>query len=109
LVVPVGVVLYLPAVGVIRLVFYRVSCLPGSLGCGSKEVREHDPPESGVPGIAVHIASRIAALADSNEILVSRTVVELTSGSGLQFVSNGEHELKGVPGTWPVFAAQTRS
>jgi len=44
-------------------------------------------------------------LAEPGEILVSRTVVDLTAGSGLQFEPRGEHQLKGVPGTWPTFAA----
>jgi len=59
---------------------------------------------SDVAGIAVHIANRIAALANANEILVSRTVVELTAGSGLNFEPRGEHQLKGVPGAWHLFA-----
>jgi class 3 adenylate cyclase len=54
----------------------------------------------------VHTANRIADLAGPNEILVSRTVVDLTAGSGLTFEPRGEHQLKGVPGTWPIFAAQ---
>jgi class 3 adenylate cyclase len=66
---------------------------------GEIELRPSD-----VAGIAVHIASRIAALAKANQILVSRTVVDLTAGSGLQFEPHGEHELKGVPGMWPTFA-----
>lgn len=78
--------------------------LRAGLHTGEIELRASD-----VAGIAVHIASRIAALADPNEILVSRTVVDLTAGSGLQFEPRGEHELKGVPGTWPTFAAQTTS
>ena len=44
--------------------------------------------------------------AGANEILVSRTVVDLTYGSGLEFAPQGEHELKGVPGTWPTFVAR---
>jgi class 3 adenylate cyclase len=60
-----------------------------------------------VAGIAVHIASRVSALAAAKEILVSRTVVDLTSGSGITYLDRGEHELKGVPGTWQVFAAQS--
>jgi len=55
----------------------------------------------------VHTASRITDLAGPNEILVSRTVVELTAGSGLEFEPRGEHELKGVPGTGLTFAAPT--
>jgi len=53
----------------------------------------------------VHIADRIATLASPNEVRVSRTVVDLTAGSGLQFAPRGEHKLKGVPGTWPIFTA----
>jgi class 3 adenylate cyclase len=68
---------------------------------------EIEPRKDDVAGLAVHIASRIAALAASDEILVSRTVVDLTSGSGLRFAPRGQHELKGVPGTWQTFAAET--
>jgi class 3 adenylate cyclase len=78
--------------------------LRAGLHTGEIELRASD-----VAGIAVHIASRIAALADPNEILASRTVVDLTAGSGLVFEPRGERELKGVPGTWPTFAAQTSS
>ena len=72
------------------------------LHTGEIELRDND-----VTGIAVVIAQRISALAAPNEILASRTVVDLTAGSGLEFVSCGEHQLKGVPGTWLTFAAQT--
>jgi class 3 adenylate cyclase/pimeloyl-ACP methyl ester carboxylesterase len=58
-----------------------------------------------VAGIAVHIASRVAALAEPGEILVSRTVVDLTAGSGIGFQARGDHQLKGVPGDWQLFAA----
>jgi class 3 adenylate cyclase len=62
-----------------------------------------------VTGIAVHIASRVSALAGPGEILTSRTVVDLTAGSGITYDVRGEYELKGVPGTWPIFAAHARS
>jgi class 3 adenylate cyclase len=75
--------------------------LRAGLHTGEIELRSLD-----VAGIAVHTASRIADLARPNEVLVSRTVVDLTAGSGLRFEPRGEHELKGVPGTWPTFAAQ---
>jgi class 3 adenylate cyclase len=71
------------------------------LHTGEIELRPAD-----IAGIAVHIASRIADLAAADEILVSRTVVDLTAGSGLQFEPRGEHQLKGVPGTWQTFVAQ---
>jgi class 3 adenylate cyclase len=76
--------------------------LRAGLHTGEIELRPSD-----VAGIAVHTASRIADLAGANEILVSRTVVDLTAGSGLEFEPHGEHQLKGVPGTWPIFTAQT--
>ncbi len=57
-----------------------------------------------VAGIAVHTGARIAALGGAGEVLVSRTVTDLTSGSGLVFEPRGEHELKGVPGPWQVYA-----
>jgi class 3 adenylate cyclase len=57
-----------------------------------------------VGGIAVHIGARVAALAQAGEILVSHTVKDLVAGSGIQFASRGTHQLKGVPGEWPLFA-----
>jgi class 3 adenylate cyclase len=62
-----------------------------------------------VAGIAVHIASRVSALAGPGEILASRTVVDLTGGSGITYDLRGEYELKGVPGTWSIFAAHAPS
>jgi class 3 adenylate cyclase len=57
-----------------------------------------------VGGLAVHIGARVAHLAGAGEVLVSSTVKDLVVGSGLHFVDRGEHELKGVPGRWRVFA-----
>ena len=57
---------------------------------------------SDVAGMAVHIASRVSALAGLDEILVSRTVRDLVVGSGIDFDGRGAHELKGVPGRWEV-------
>jgi class 3 adenylate cyclase len=55
-------------------------------------------------GIAVHIGARITALAQPDELLVSRTVTDLVAGSGIQFLARGDHQLKGVPGTWQLYA-----
>ena len=55
-------------------------------------------------GLTVHIGARVAALAGPGEVLVSRTVKDLVVGSGLEFESRGTEELKGVPGTWELFA-----
>ena len=57
-----------------------------------------------VAGLAVHIGARVAALAGPGEVLVSRTVKDLVAGSGLEFVSRGVQELKGIPDRWEVFA-----
>jgi class 3 adenylate cyclase len=59
-----------------------------------------------VGGIAVNIGARVCEVAKSGEVLVSRTVVDLVAGSGLEFDDRGEHELKGVPGTWRLFAVK---
>ncbi len=58
-----------------------------------------------VGGIAVHIGARVGALAGPSEVLVSSTVKDLVAGSGIAFEDRGEHELKGVPGTWRLYAA----
>jgi class 3 adenylate cyclase len=55
-------------------------------------------------GIAVHIAARVAALAEPSEVLVSRTVKDLVAGSGIEFADRGAHELRGVPDTWDLHA-----
>ncbi len=60
--------------------------------------------EDDARGIAVHIGARGAALAGRGEVLASRTVVDPVAGSGLRFRDRGDHELKGVPGVWKMFA-----
>jgi class 3 adenylate cyclase len=57
-----------------------------------------------VIGIAVSIGARIAGVAGPGEVLVSRTVKDLVAGSGLQFVDRGEHDLKGIPDAWRLYA-----
>jgi class 3 adenylate cyclase len=69
---------------------------------GEVELRGDD-----IAGLGVNIASRIEALAQPGEILVSRTVTDLVAGSGLDFDDRGEHDLKGVPGRWQLYAAMS--
>jgi class 3 adenylate cyclase/pimeloyl-ACP methyl ester carboxylesterase len=59
----------------------------------------------GMAGIGVHIAARVLALAGAGEVLVSRTVRDLVTGSGLTFVDRGTHALKGVPEEWEILEA----
>ena len=70
---------------------------------GEVEVRGTD-----LGGLAVHIAARVAASASDGEVLASSTVKDLLVGSGVDFLDRGEHELKGAPGTWRLYAV-TRS
>ena len=63
----------------------------------------------GVAGMAVHLAARVMAKAGAGEVVVSRTVRDLTVGSGLNFLDRGVHELKGIPGTWELFVLETSS
>ena len=55
-------------------------------------------------GIAVHIGARVASLAEPGEVLVSGTVKDLVSGSGIEFEDRGEHKLKGISDAWRLFA-----
>jgi class 3 adenylate cyclase len=73
--------------------------LRASLHTGEIEVIGND-----VGGMAVHIAARILAQAGAGELLVSNTVKDLVVGSGIEFDDRGEHELRGVPGSWRVWA-----
>ncbi len=57
-----------------------------------------------IGGIAVHTGARIAAQAVPDEVLVSSTVRDLVAGSGMGFDDRGQHALKGVPGSWHLFA-----
>jgi class 3 adenylate cyclase len=69
------------------------------LHTGEVEVRGDD-----VAGMAVHIGARVAASAGPGEVLVSSAVPPLVVGSRIEFEDRGERELKGVPGTWRLFA-----
>lgn len=58
-----------------------------------------------VTGIAVNIAARVQALADDNEVLVSQTVRDMLLGAPFAMIDRGTKELKGVDGTWQIYAA----
>lgn len=57
-------------------------------------------------GIAVHTGARVAAQAQTGEVLVSSTVKDLVAGSGLKFEDRGLRALKGIPGDWRLFAVE---
>jgi class 3 adenylate cyclase/streptogramin lyase len=60
--------------------------------------------EGALSGIAVHIGARVMALGGAAEILVTGTVKDLVAGSKIGFEDRSIHTLKGVEGTWHVFA-----
>ena len=69
--------------------------------CGEVEVRGEN-----IAGIAVHLAARVQARSEPGETLVTSTVREAMIGSGVHFEPRGGHELKGVPGSWQLFATK---
>ena len=74
------------------------------IGIHVGECEMHDEKPA---GIAITIGARVAAAAQPGEILVTGTVRDLVAGAGLDFKERGEHELKGVPGTWKLYALRT--
>ena len=66
---------------------------------GEIELRDND-----IGGIAVHIAARVMSYAAPGEVLVTRTVKDLTVGTGLTFDDRGEQALKGIPERWQLYA-----
>ena len=65
------------------------------------EVRGDD-----IAGLAVTIAKRVCDLSKPSQVLVTRTVTDHILGAGMEFNDQGEHELKGVPGTWRLFSLE---
>ena len=70
-------------------------------GAGEVEVCGDD-----IAGIGVHIAARILEAAEPGDLVVSPAVPMLVAGAGFEFEDRGENELKGVPGTWKLFAVR---
>jgi class 3 adenylate cyclase len=60
-----------------------------------------------VGGLAVHIGARISSLAGPGEVLVSSTVRDLIVGADQTLTDRGEHQLKGIPAAWRLFAVET--
>ena len=60
-----------------------------------------------IAGMAVHIASRVQALAKPGQVLVSRTVVDLVVGAGIKATECGQYELEGVPGPWQLYSVES--
>jgi class 3 adenylate cyclase/tetratricopeptide (TPR) repeat protein len=80
-----------------------VSELGLEVRCGL-HIGEIETKDGDVGGLAVHIGSRVAAMAGPGEVLVSSTVYDAEVGSGFRFEERGRHELKGVPGEWRIYS-----
>lgn len=72
------------------------------LHCGAAEELD----DGDLSGIVVHVGARVAGLTGPGEVVVSRTVADLLAGSRFDFEARGEHELKGVPGSWQLFGVR---
>jgi class 3 adenylate cyclase len=72
-------------------------------GLHTGEIERNDDD---VTGLAVHIAARVQAIAQPNEVLISRTVKDLVAGGALRFADRGSHELKGVQASWELYAVE---
>lgn len=57
-----------------------------------------------VSGVAVHIGARVMAAAGPGQVIASRTVRELATGTGFEFDDLGERALKGVAEPWALFS-----
>ena len=79
----------------------RTLGLETRIGIHVGECERHDGK---IAGLAVNIGSRVASYAGAGEVLVSHTVRDLVAGSGIRFQDRGLHNLKGVPGSWQLFA-----
>jgi len=79
----------------------RTLGLEARIGIHVGECELHDTK---IAGLAVNIGSRVASNAGASEVLVSQTVRDLVAGSGISFEDRGIHDLKGIPGSWQLFA-----
>jgi class 3 adenylate cyclase len=68
---------------------------------GEVEARGDD-----IAGLAVTIAKRVCDLAGPEEVLVSHSAAGVVAGSGTEFTDRGEHDLKGLPGSWRLFSVE---
>ena len=91
----------------LRCAFGLQAALAGlglTIRCGL-HTGEIERRERGVGGIGVHVAARIMSKAEAGQVLVTRTVRDLTVGGDIDFRPIGSAELKGVPGEWELLEA----
>lgn len=69
---------------------------------GQFELRE----DGDIAGLAVNIAARVEGCASAGEVLVSQAMRDMLLGTDNQFTDRGEHELKGIDGTWRLYSSE---
>jgi class 3 adenylate cyclase len=69
-----------------------------------RQVGLHQGSVVSIAGDAIHICARVAAKARPGEILVTGTVKDLVAGTPLAFQERDAHQLRGIEGSWPLFA-----
>jgi class 3 adenylate cyclase len=65
-----------------------------------------NPRIDDIAGLAVTIAKRVCDLAGPGQVFLTETVRGLLVGAGIEFADEGQHELKGVPGTWRLLSVE---
>jgi class 3 adenylate cyclase/pimeloyl-ACP methyl ester carboxylesterase len=70
-----------------------------ALHTGAVEQRGRD-----IAGLAVHVAARVLGAAGEGEILITDATARLLSGAPIGLTNRGEHNLRGVPGTWTIYS-----
>lgn len=86
----------LDAAAAIRDTAHRLALrFRAGIHAGEVELRDND-----ISGMVVHVAARVEALADSNEVLLTRTVRDLVADGRFRFGDAGRHQLRGIDGEW---------
>ena len=96
------------AIGAARAIIDGVRMLGIEVRIGI-HVGECELHDDSITGLAVGIGSRVASKAGASEVLVSQTVRDIVAGSGIRFLDRGTHKLKGIPGSWQLFAVGATS
>jgi class 3 adenylate cyclase len=73
--------------------------------CGL-HIGEVEPRADDITGLAVHVAARVMDLASASQVLITRTLADLIAGSGISLSDHGDHELRGLPESWRLYAVQ---
>ena len=57
-------------------------------------------------GMTFQMAAEVAGLAKPRQVLITRTVLDVVVGTGIETTDCGEHVLGGAPGSWRLYAVE---